>query len=103
MHVVLRLSRRSSDIDLILNILGMTNLAIAVVILAVGLAMHRRRLGRPVPPGDQPPDHRRVGHRHRGRRLQAAAGGAGLAGIVLQILGIVSWLPLGMTFMRSPL
>lgn len=103
MHVVLRLTRRRSDIDLILNIVGMTSLAIAAVILAwdwlciaagwgdqyflgishliidgwgivIAVVAFKRLLGVPV-----------------------------WLGILLQILGIATWLPLGMTFMRSPL
>jgi len=103
MHVVLRLTRRRSDVDLILNILGMTGLAIGAVILAwdwlcisvgwgnqyllgishllidtwgiaIAVVAFKRLLGVPV-----------------------------WLGILLQMLGIVTWLPLAMTFMRSPI
>lgn len=102
-HVVLRLTRRRSDIDLILNIVGMTNLVIAAVILAwdwlciaagwgdqyflgishliidgwgiaISVIVYKRLLGVPV-----------------------------WLVILLGLLGIATWLPLAMTFMRSPL
>ena len=102
-HLILRLTNRRTDVDLILNIAGMTALAIATVILAwdwlciavgwgdqfsqgishliidtwgiaIGVVALKRLLGVPV-----------------------------WLGILLQILVIASWLPLGMTFMRSPL
>ena len=102
-HLILRLTNRRTDVDLILNIAGVTALAIATVILAwdwlciavgwgdqfsqgishliidtwgiaIGVVALKRLLGVPV-----------------------------WLGILLQILVIASWLPLGMTFMRSPL
>jgi hypothetical protein len=111
MYVALRLTRRRSDeapadqagIDVILNILGMTSLSIAAVLLvwdwlyiaagwgdqyflgvthlvidvwgiAIAVVAFKRLLGVPV-----------------------------WLGVLLQILNVVTWLPLGMTFMRSPL
>jgi hypothetical protein len=101
-HVVLRLTRRRSDVDLILNILGMTTLAIATVILAwdwlfiaagwgnqyflgishliidgwgiaITVVAYKRLLGVPV-----------------------------WLVILLSLLGIATWLPFGMMVMRSP-
>ena len=101
-HVVFRLIRRRSDIDLILNIVGMTNLVIAAVIIAwdwlciaagwgnqwslgishlvidvwgiaISVVVYKRLLGVP----------------------------AWLV-ILLALLGITTWLPIAMTFMRSP-
>ncbi|MBN1137962.1 MAG: hypothetical protein JXM73_15335 [Anaerolineae bacterium] len=111
MHVILRLTRRRGDevpasqagIDLILNILGMTSLAIAAVLclwdwlcIAAGW-------------GDQVV----LGVSHLivdlwGVAIAAVAferllGVPLWLGLLLQILGVVTWLPLGMTFMRSPL
>jgi len=103
MHVLLRLTRRRSDVDLILNILGMTTLAIAAVILAWDWLCIAAGWG----------DQYSLGISH----LIIDGWGIAIAvvafkrllgvpiwlGVLLQILGIVTWLPLGMTFMRSPL
>ena len=103
MHVVLRLTRRRSDMDLILNILGMTTLAIAAVILAWDWLCIAAGWG----------DQYFLGISHLiidtwGIAIAVVAfkrllGVPVWLGILLQTLGIVTWLPLGMTFMRSPL
>ena len=102
-HVVLRLTRRRSDIDLILNIVGMTNLVIAAVIIAWDWLCIAAGWG----------DQWLLGISHLiidgwgiaisiivYKRLMGVP--AWLV-ILLALVGIVSWLPLGMTFMRSPI
>jgi len=103
MHVVLRLTRRRSDIDLILNILGMTTLAIAAVILAWDWLCITAGWG----------DQYSLGISHLvidgwGMAIAIVAfkrllGVPVWLGILLQMLGIVTSLPLAMIFMRSPL
>jgi len=102
-HIVLRLTRRRSDIDLILNILGMTNLVIAAVIIAWDWLCIAAGWGNQYILG--------ISH------LVIDTWGIAIAviafkrllgvpiwlGILLQVLGIITWLPLGMIFMRSPL
>ena len=120
-HVVLRLTRRRSDkvpapgplaqaragdqagIDLILNIIGMTNLVIAAVIIAWDWLCIAAGWG----------DQYFLGISHLiidtwGIAIAVVAfkrllGVPTWLGILLQVLGIVTWLPLGMTFMRSPI
>jgi len=102
-HVVLRLTRRRSDIDLILNIVGMTNLVIAAVILAWDWLCITAGWG----------DQYFLGTSH------VIIDGWGIAisviiykrllgvpawlVVLLGLLGIATWLPLAMTFMRSPI
>ena len=102
-HVVFRLTHRRSDIDLILNVVGMTNLVIAAVILAWDWLCIAAGWG----------DQWLLGISHLiidgwgiaisiivYKRLMGVP--AWLV-ILLALVGIVSWLPLGMTFMRSPI
>jgi hypothetical protein len=102
-HGVFRLTHRRSDIDLILNVVGMTNLVIAAVILAWDWLCIAAGWG----------DQWLLGISHLiidgwgiaisiivYKRLMGVP--AWLV-ILLALVGIVSWLPLGMTFMRSPI
>ena len=103
MHVVLRLTHRRSDVDLILNILGMTTLVVAAIILAWDWLCVAAGWGNQYSLG--------ISH------LVIDVWGIAIAviafkrllgvpvwlGILLQIAGIISWLPFGMIVMRSPL
>jgi hypothetical protein len=102
MHVVLCLTRRRSDVDLILNILGMTSLAIAAVLLVWDWVCIAAGWG----------DQYFLGISHLvidvwGIAIAVIAfrrllGVPAWLGILLQLLGIITWLPLGMMVMRSP-